>query len=77
MEFNEKLQELRRQKGLTQGELAEAIYVSRTAVSKWESGSAYPEMDKVLQICKIFNLNIAYLNKITIFKRNTQKYPLN
>ena len=38
MEFHEKLQALRRQKGLTQEELAAELFVSRTAVSKWESG---------------------------------------
>ena len=37
MEFNEKLQGLRKRRGLTQEELAESIYVSRTAISKWES----------------------------------------
>ena len=38
LEFGEKLQELRKSRGLTQQELAEALYVSRTAISKWESG---------------------------------------
>ena len=45
MEFNEKLQELRKQRGLTQEELAELLYVSRTAISKWESGRGYPNID--------------------------------
>lgn len=38
MEFGEKLQELRKSRGLTQEELSETLYVSRTAISKWESG---------------------------------------
>lgn len=45
LEFNEKLQELRKRKGLTQEEVAEALYVSRTAISKWESGRGYPGID--------------------------------
>lgn len=42
MEFNEKLQQLRTGKNLTQEQLAEQLYVSRTAISKWESGKGYP-----------------------------------
>ena len=58
MEFNEKLQNLRKQKGLTQEELAEALYVSRTAISKWESGRGYPSIDSLKEIAKFFSLTI-------------------
>ena len=58
MEFNEKLQELRKQKGLTQEELAEAIYVSRTAISKWESGRGYPSIDSLKAIARYFSVTI-------------------
>lgn len=58
MEFNEKLQELRRQRGLTQEELAGHLYVSRTAVSKWESGRGYPTVDSLKAIAKFFSVTI-------------------
>ena len=58
MEFNEKLQELRKQKGLTQEELAEALYVSRAAVSKWESGRGYPNIDSLKEISRFFSITI-------------------
>ena len=58
MEFNEKLQQLRKNKGLTQEELAQAIYVSRTAVSKWESGRGYPSIDSIKDIAKFFSVTI-------------------
>lgn len=58
MEFNEKLQELRKQKGLTQEELAEQLYVSRTAVSKWESGRGYPSIDSLKAIAKFFSVTV-------------------
>jgi len=54
MEFNEKLQELRKQKGLTQEELAEILFVSRTAVSKWESGRGMPSIESLKAISKFF-----------------------
>ena len=58
MEFGEKLQELRKSRGLTQEELAEALYVSRTAVSKWESGRGYPNIDSLKEISKYFSVTI-------------------
>ena len=58
MEFNEKLQELRKQKGLTQEELAEELYVSRTAVSKWESGRGYPNIESLKAIAKFFSVTV-------------------
>ena len=58
MEFSKKLQELRKQKNLTQDELAKALFVSRTAVSKWESGRGYPSIDSLKAIAKVFNLTI-------------------
>ena len=58
MEFNEKLQELRRQKGLTQEKLAEKLYVSRTAVSKWESDRGYPNIESLKAIAKFFSVTV-------------------
>lgn len=58
MEFHEKLQELRKSRGLTQEELAEALYVSRTAISKWESGRGYPSIDSLKEISKYFSVTI-------------------
>ena len=54
MEFNEKLQELRKQKGLTQEELAEILFVARTAVAKWESGRGMPSIESLKAISKFF-----------------------
>lgn len=58
MEFNEKLQELRKNKGMTQEELAEVLFVSRTAISKWESGRGYPNIDSLKEISKFFSVTI-------------------
>ena len=58
MEFNEKLQQLRKNKGLTQEELAEVLYVSRTTISKWELGRGYPSIDSLKDISKFFSVSI-------------------
>ena len=56
MSFGEKLQEVRRRSGLTQEQFAEELAVSRQAVSKWESGRGYPEMEKILYICNQYGV---------------------
>lgn len=58
MEFHEKLQELRKNKGLTQEELAESLYISRTAVSKWESGRGMPSIESLKAISKFFAVTL-------------------
>lgn len=61
MKFNEKLQELRKQNGLTQEELAQKLYVSRAAVSKWESGRGYPNIDSLKAIAHLFSITVDQL----------------
>ena len=76
MEFNEKLQELRKNKELTQEELAESLYVSRTAVSKWESGRGYPNIESLKEISKFFSVSIDELlsgEKLLFIAENENK----
>ena len=77
MEFNEKLQELRKQKSLTQEELADALFVSRTAISKWESGRGYPNIDSLKAIAKFFGITIDELlsgdELLTIAEEDTKQ----
>lgn len=58
MNLADNLRKIRKENNLSQEQLADKLGVSRQSVSKWESNQAYPEMDKVLQICKMFNVNI-------------------
>lgn len=78
----ENLKKIRKENNLSQEQLAEKLGVSRQSVSKWEAGQAYPEMDKVLQICKLFNLNmdelfnqdVKEINEVKESKANVNKY---
>ena len=80
MEFHEKLQELRKQRGLTQEQLAEALYVSRTAVSKWESGRGYPNIDSLKRLAELFAVTVDDLlsgsELLTIAEENTKQHTL-
>ena len=58
MEFSEKLQELRKSRSMTQEDLAESLFVSRTAISKWESGRGYPSIDSLKEISRFFSVTI-------------------
>lgn len=61
MKFNEKIQDLRHKKGLSQEQMADFIGVSRQSVAKWESGNNYPEVDKLIKISNIFEgVSIGY-----------------
>lgn len=61
MKFGSNLKELRKLKKLSQEDLAEKVGVSRQSISKWETGDAYPEMNNILMLCKIFNCEITDL----------------
>ena len=77
MEFNEKLQQLRKEKGLTQEELAARLFVSRTAVSKWESARGYPNIDSLKAIARLFSITLDELlssdEALTLAQRDNEK----
>lgn len=63
MAVSDKLYALRKKEGLSQEQLADKLNVSRQAISKWETGSAVPESEKLLAISKYFNVSLDYLMK--------------
>lgn len=63
MRFEEKIVEFRKQKGLSQEELAEQLGVSRQAVSRWELGQTLPDIPNLLQLCELFGVSADYLVK--------------
>lgn len=82
MSFNEKLQSLRKEKKLSQEQLADMLDVTRQSVSKWESGTTYPEMDKLIMLTKIFNCSLDDLtndevSEISIEKKTNSPLSLN
>ena len=71
MRFEEKIVELRKQKGLSQEELAERLGVSRQAVSRWELGQTLPDIVNLVQLCELFGVSADYLVKEEASKRNS------
>ena len=58
MDFSEKLKQLRQNKKWTQDELAEKLFISRTAISKWESGRGFPSIESLKALSKVFDVSI-------------------
>lgn len=80
MNLSDNLKKIRKDNNLSQEQLAEKLKVSRQSVSKWESGAAFPELDKVMELCKLFNLNIDDLlnNDVKEVKETKEsKYKIN
>ena len=75
MKFGDKLIILRKKNGLSQEELAEKLGVSRQSVSKWESNNTYPETDKIIQICNLFDCSMDDLinDKVTDVEGSLRK----
>ena len=63
MHLSKRIFELRKAKGLSQEQLAEKIGVSRQSISKWESGESTPEMERLVELSKVFNVTTDYLLK--------------
>ena len=61
MSFGENLRKIRKQRNITQEELAELLNVSRQAISKWEAGNGYPETEKLILISRELNISLDYL----------------
>ncbi len=77
MSFADNLVYLRQHYGITQEGLAEQLSVSRQTVSKWEAGTNYPEMDKLLQLCDLFHTSLDDLMRgsVHVVKENdTERY---
>lgn len=82
MKLSENLKIIRKENNLSQEQFAEQLGVSRQAVSKWESDQSYPEMDKVLLICKLYgygidelmNENVTTVKEARQYKNNINKY---
>lgn len=71
--FGEKLQKLRKKKGITQEQLAQELHVTRQAVSKWESDSTQPDLENIVRICTFFEISADELLDINFLKPNEEK----
>ena len=71
MTLGEKISKLRKENNLTQEELAEILDVTRQSVSRWELDIAFPETDKLLKLCNVFECSVDYLLKNDLLDKNS------
>lgn len=74
MEFSNRLYELRKQKGLSQEELANRLNVTRQTISKWEVGDSTPDMEKLMALSDLFGVS---LDELVMGKEKTEEYADN
>lgn len=77
MRFCDKLTKLRKENNLSQEQFADKMNVSRQAVSKWESGSSYPDMDKIISMCKVLNCNLEDILDDGVIGNNSKETKIN
>lgn len=77
MIFSEKLQLIRRNKGITQERLADMLEVSRQAVAKWEAGHSFPDIDNLIKVSTIFHVTLDYLVKDDICMKSNERIDVN
>ncbi len=73
MSIGERIADLRKEQNLSQGQLADALDISRQAVSKWENGQAYPDTLKLIQLADLLNSDVEYLATGRILKPKIQQ----
>lgn len=73
MKTGEKIARMRRENNYTQEQLAECMGVSRQSISKWESGLAYPETEKLILLSELFGCSLDYLLKDDVTEKNVEK----
>ncbi len=76
MDMTDRIQQLRKAKGISQEELADRIGVSRQAVSKWEGGQSTPDMEKVLLLCDYFEVTADYLLRGVLQEKSVERKNL-
>ena len=75
MTLSDRIRTLRTEKKLSQNKLAQTLGISRQAVSKWENGTAVPDMENLIQLCELFDVDLGYLTTGEFVQKETPPAP--